>query len=80
MAEWLLLRLPRAADEPAEWLVCDAQGFAAGTTQRGTLGEAAAVLEELEETARVWALAGRDVSPLPEARLAELHTVFGARW
>jgi len=45
-----------------------------------TLGEAAAVLEELEETARVWALAGRDVSPLPEARLAELHTVFGARW
>ncbi len=42
MAEWLLLRLPRAADEPAEWLVCDAQGFAAGATQRGTLAEAAA--------------------------------------
>jgi general secretion pathway protein L len=41
MAEWLLLRMPRAADEPAEWLVCDAQGFAAGTTQHGALSEAA---------------------------------------
>lgn len=41
MAEWLLLRMPRAADEPAEWLVCDAHGFAAGSTQRGALPEAA---------------------------------------
>ena len=42
MAEWLLLRMPRAADEPAEWLVCDAQGFAAGAALRGSLAEAAA--------------------------------------
>jgi len=42
MADWLLLRLPRAADTDAEWLVCDKHGFASAGTQRGTLAEAAA--------------------------------------
>ena len=45
-----------------------------------TLGEAAAVLEELEETARLWVLAGRTVSALPQARLDELRAAFGACW
>lgn len=42
MADWLLLRLPSAADAAAEWLVCDTQGFAASVAQRGALADAAA--------------------------------------
>ncbi len=41
---------------------------------------ASAVLEELEETAKLWLLAGRRVEPLAEARLEELRQAFGARW
>ncbi len=42
MADWLLLRLPRAADADAEWLVCDSHGFAAAVAQCGPLPDAAA--------------------------------------
>ena len=42
MADWLLLRLPRAADSDAEWLVCDTHGFAGSIAQRGNLPDAAA--------------------------------------
>ena len=41
---------------------------------------AMAVLEELEETAKLWLLADRDIEPLDEARIAELRRAFGARW
>ena len=41
MSDWLLLRLPRAAEPDVEWLLCDAQGFAADRTQRGPLSEMA---------------------------------------
>ncbi|MFD8805291.1 aldolase [Streptomyces sp. NPDC059597] len=41
---------------------------------------ALAVLEELEETARLWLLTDRRPAPLPEPALAELRSVFGARW
>jgi 3-dehydro-4-phosphotetronate decarboxylase len=41
---------------------------------------AMAVLEELEETARLWLLAGRDVAPLDEDALVALRRAFGARW
>jgi ribulose-5-phosphate 4-epimerase/fuculose-1-phosphate aldolase len=41
---------------------------------------AMAVLEELEETARLWMLSGRQAKPLDEARIEELRTAFGARW
>ncbi len=40
---------------------------------------AMAVLEELEETARLVTLAG-SVSPLTDVQLAELRQTFGARW
>ncbi len=40
--------------------------------------EASAVLEELEETARLYLLTRP--TPLSEAQLAELRTHFGARW
>jgi len=41
MAEWLLLRLPRAADAPASWLACDSHGLSLSGPQSGTLAEAA---------------------------------------
>ncbi len=41
---------------------------------------ASAVLEELEETAKLWLLGGRQADPLPEARIEELREAFGARW
>ncbi|MEI2417686.1 aldolase [Orrella sp. JC864] len=39
---------------------------------------AMAVLEELEETARLWLMTG--AQPLDEAQIDELRTAFGARW
>ena len=42
--------------------------------------QAMAVLEELEETARLWLLRGKSVTALDGARIAELREAFGARW
>ncbi len=42
--------------------------------------QAMAVLEELEETARLWLLASPKPNPLSEAALQELRTYFGAHW
>ncbi len=41
---------------------------------------AMAVLEELEETARLWLLTGRSAAPLTEAQIDDLRRTFGARW
>jgi 3-dehydro-4-phosphotetronate decarboxylase len=41
---------------------------------------AMAVLEELEETAKLWLLSGRSAAALSEARIEELRQAFGARW
>lgn len=43
-----------------------------------TPAQAMAVLEELEETAKLWSLA--QPQPLPEAAIEELRQVFGAHW
>ncbi|MDB5883064.1 MAG: aldolase [Ramlibacter sp.] len=45
-----------------------------------TPAAAMAVLEELEETARLVLLASGDVAPLSEAQIEELRRTFGARW
>lgn len=45
-----------------------------------TPARAMAVLEELEETARLWLLADPKPSPLPEGQLQELRTHFDAHW
>jgi ribulose-5-phosphate 4-epimerase/fuculose-1-phosphate aldolase len=42
--------------------------------------EASAVLEELEETARLWRGCTPRPAPLTEAQIAELRQAFGARW
>ena len=44
----------------------------------GLVAEASAVLEELEETARLWLLARP--APLQPGQIDELRTHFGARW
>lgn len=41
---------------------------------------AMAVLEELEETARLWLLAGGRAAPLSPPQIDELRAAFGARW
>lgn len=41
---------------------------------------AMAVLEELEETAKLWLLGSRKATPLDEDRIDELRRAFGARW
>jgi len=45
-----------------------------------SVSKAAFVLEELEETAKLWHLADQNISPLGETALEELRNVFGARW
>lgn len=42
--------------------------------------QASAVLEELEETARLWRSCSPRPAPLPEARIEELRAAFGAAW
>jgi ribulose-5-phosphate 4-epimerase/fuculose-1-phosphate aldolase len=41
---------------------------------------AMALLEELEETARLWLLGGRALTPMTEAQIDELRTHFNAPW
>jgi ribulose-5-phosphate 4-epimerase/fuculose-1-phosphate aldolase len=45
-----------------------------------TVSKAAYALEELEETAKLWHLSGRQVAPLSADNLEELNRVFGANW
>jgi ribulose-5-phosphate 4-epimerase/fuculose-1-phosphate aldolase len=45
-----------------------------------TPAEAMAVLEELEETAKLWHLSQGQAAPLGEAQIEELRAAFGARW
>jgi ribulose-5-phosphate 4-epimerase/fuculose-1-phosphate aldolase len=42
--------------------------------------EAMALLEELEETARLWLMTSPRPQPLDEAQLDELRRTFGAAW
>ena len=46
----------------------------------GSPGSAMAVLEELEETARLACLGGATPEPLTEAQIEQLRRAFGARW
>ena len=45
-----------------------------------TPAAAVAVLEELEETAKLWMLSQPRPQPLDEAQIAELRSAFGAAW
>ena len=65
----------QAAGTPIRAVLLDRLG---PNVWHGSPAEASAVLEELEETARLWLLARPP--PLPPARIEELRTHFGARW
>lgn len=45
-----------------------------------SVSKAAYALEELEETAKLWHLAGGNIAPLDEAALQELREIFQVRW
>jgi ribulose-5-phosphate 4-epimerase/fuculose-1-phosphate aldolase len=45
-----------------------------------SLSEASALLEELEETARLWLLCRPQPRPLSEAQIDELRRESGAAW
>ena len=45
-----------------------------------TPGQAMAVLEELEETARLWSLSGKRAAPLDADQLEQLRIHFGVVW
>jgi 3-dehydro-4-phosphotetronate decarboxylase len=45
-----------------------------------SVAQASYVLEELEETARLWLMTNPRPAPLDETALEELRAVFGARW
>ncbi len=45
-----------------------------------TPAAAMAVLEELEETAKLWLLSGKRIEPLNEIQIHELRRAFGANW
>lgn len=81
---------PAAAEAVAARI---AEGFAAGAPIRAVMldrlgpnvwsdspAAAMAVLEELEETAKLWFLSGRSATPLGDGRIDELRRSFGARW
>ena len=67
----------RSADRPLRAVLLDRLG---PNVWHRTPAQAMATLEELEETARVWLLAGRPATPLDAAQLHELHATFGTRW
>ena len=67
----------RSVDRPIRAVLLDRLG---PTVWHRTPAQAMATLEELEETARVWLLAGRPTTPLDAAQLDELHAAFRARW
>ena len=76
-ADWVAQRIQaqRAAGRPIRAVMMERLG--PNVWQRSP-AEASAVLEELEETARLWLLTRP--APLTETQIDELRTHFGARW
>ncbi|RYF35394.1 MAG: aldolase [Comamonadaceae bacterium] len=84
---------PGAPEAAAKAEAAIARYHAAGTPIRAVMLErlgpnvwhdtpmtAMATLEELEETARLWALRGPHAAPLDAAHIDQLRQNFGARW
>jgi ribulose-5-phosphate 4-epimerase/fuculose-1-phosphate aldolase len=67
----------RAAGTPIRAVLLDRLG---PNVWHRSPAEAGAVLEELEETAKLWLATGRSVAPLDAARIDELRRSFGAVW
>lgn len=84
---------PGAPDVATEVTSRIAQSTAAHTPIRGVMlerlgpvvwhaspAEASTVLEELEETAKLWLMSDRQATALSEAQIQELRETFGALW
>jgi len=67
----------RADDAPIRAVMLDRLGPVAWGPNPAA---AMAVLEELEETARLWMLTGRHPAQLPLSAIQELKDLFGAAW
>lgn len=67
----------RARGAPIRAVMLDRLG---PTVWHDSPASAMAVLEELEETARLWLLTGRSAASLTEAQIDDLRRTFGARW
>lgn len=63
--------------EPAQLAWIDAAGVQRGGARAS---KTMALLEELEETARLWLLCAPAPTPLSEAQIAELRAHFNAPW
>ncbi len=77
VGDWVAARIRRQqhAGQPIRAVMLDRLG---PNVWHRTPAEASAVLEELEETARLWLLARP--APLSEAQIDELRRAFGATW
>ena len=84
---------PGAPEVAAEVTARIAHSTAAHTPIRGVMlerlgpvvwhaspAEASAVLEELEETAKLWLMSDRQATALSESQIQELRETFGALW
>jgi 3-dehydro-4-phosphotetronate decarboxylase len=80
VGEWIARAIhhAQAAGAPLRAVLCDRLG---PVVWHQTLDAAMAALEELEETAHLWRLAGdRKPAPLSDAQIEELRAAFDARW
>lgn len=80
IGDWVAnaIRHAQAAGAPLRAVLCDRLG---PIVWHQALDAAMATLEELEETAHLWRLAGeRKPLPLSDAQIEELRAAFGARW
>ena len=66
-----------AAKQPLRAVMLERLG---PTVWHASPAAAMALLEELEETARLWLLAGRTTQPLSETQIDELRAQFNAPW
>ncbi len=78
-AAWVEAALARsvAAGRPLRAVMLDRLG---PVVWHRSPADASTVLEELEETARLWLLTERRATPLDERHIDELRQTFGARW
>ena len=79
VAEWVAQRITSSAalGKPICAVMLDRLG---PNVWHRTPAQASAVLEELEETAKLWLLGGRQAQSLSASALQELREAFGAVW
>ena len=79
VAEWVAQAIAAAQQRrlPLRAVMLDRLG---PLVWHGSLAEASATLEELEETARLWLLSDRKAQPLSEPQIDALRRSFGAPW